>query len=329
MTASDLSRRIGRAPACRRLPRAVLAVLGCLALISCAAPRETLADAEVRVLVLGEDGGRYELPRSTGAFERVTVELQEAMRRQGFDVVDEHMIAADLGWWWSERRDKIDLMEVARLANDSERARNRVRAVVTFSIEASLRRLSFTDQYAITVRGRIYDAQSNRYLGAYELPSESFPGPKGCQADTCASQVVGERARDIATSIGAVLARRLSALADRGAGAGRAGGGGGLENVYTVTLRHLDAREAAQVIAVMTEEFPGYKSHELIRSGADLRKYEYETTASAAKLERWLGMLLLDMGLPPEDKVELVVRDGSISIERMDRAPARRRGSYD
>lgn len=302
--------------------RVALAVLLSVLTLSCAsAPRATFADSgTVRVMVLGEDYDLSHMARSSPAFERVMVELQEAMHRQGFEVVDEEAVAAELGWWWSEDRRKIELFQVAEMANASETARNQVRAIAVFSIEASYRALSFTKRYDIAVRGRLYDVASNRFLGSFDLPTESVSAPGNCYSG-CTDQVVGDRARDIATSIGSVLARRLDRNVSRDAGDGARHG---LRTSYTVTMRRLSSSEALQVISVMAEEFPGYKSHDLLRRSADLRRYAYTTTAPAEKLERWLHILLLDMGLDPDDGVEVTVRDGTIIIDRVDGLPTDR-----
>lgn len=304
----------------RRLPVLLMLLFASVLTISCtSSPRSTFADAgSVRIMVLGEDYDRYHISRSSVAFERVMVELQEAMHRRGFEVVDEEAVSAELGFWWTQDRRKVDLFEVAQMANASETARNRVRAVATFSIEAAYRSLSFTNRFEITVRGRLYDVASNRFLGSFDLPTEVVSGPLDCHTESCGSRVVGDRARDIATSIGAVLSRRLAKQVDRGAEDGTRHG---LDTSYTLTMRHLSSSEALQVISVMAEEFPGYKTHELMRRAADLRSYAYTTTAPAEKLERWLHILLLDMGMRPDEDVEVYVRDGSITIERVDGLP--------
>jgi hypothetical protein len=71
------------------------------------------------------------------------------------------------------------------------------------------------------------------------------------------------------------------------------------------------------ILDVMTDEFPGYRSHALIRRGTALRRYEYVTTTDPATLERWLTLLLVDMGLDPAATVALSVRPGTILIERV------------
>lgn len=298
------------------MTRLTAVVLG-LFLIGCAAqPWPSLADGRVRVIVLGEDGEPSQVRRHRPAFQRVMHELQDAMARRGFDVVDEDMLAADLGWEVNSWREKKELMEIAQLANSSDKAKNKVRAVASFSIEVNLTRLNFAKKYEILVRGQIYDVQSNRFLGSFELPRETVSGPKNCDPVGCINVVVGDRARDIATGVGAVLARRLAHLSGTERDGGRSGDGG-LENHFTVTMRHLDPSESLQIISVMAEEFPGYASHDLIRRAAEIRRYAYVTTASPAKLERWMHILLTDMGLEPGNEIELIMRDDEIIVERV------------
>ena len=298
------------------MTRALTVLIGFF-LISCAAqPWPSHAEGRVRVIVLGEDGNRFQVRRDTPAFQRVMNELQDAMARRGFDVVDEDMLAAEFDWDVNSWREKKELMQIAQMANTSDKARNRVRAVASFSIEVTRTKLSFTTKYKLQVRGQIYDVQSNRFLGSFELPRETVSGPANCNPEGCFITVVGDRARDIATGVGPVLARRLAHLSG-GDDDDDKTRGGGLENHFTVTMRHLDSSEALQVISVMAEEFPGYSSHDLIRRAGDIRRYAYVTTASSVKLERWMHMLLLDMNLEPGNEVELIMRDDEIIVERV------------
>lgn len=269
----------------------------------------------VTVLVLGEDDHRNLVPRHDPAFRRVVSELQETMDRRGFRVVDEEAIAADLGWEAASYRGKVNVLEAAKLANASERAINRVRAAVLFRIEGSYRNLSYATRVDLHLSGEIYDVRSNRFLGSFDLPTESVTTPGRCQSASCASDAVGTRARDLASELGTVLARKLAALAPPEDV--RQTAGGTLESVYTVTLSHLSTEDALSIVDVMTDGFPGYRSHELVRSGTALRRYEYVTTAGAAEIERWLTLLLLDMGLDPQHEVALGVRESDIRIERV------------
>lgn len=269
------------------------------------------------VMVLGEDAHPNLVPRDDPSFRRVLSELQSMMDRRGFRVVDEAAIAADMGWGWRGGLDRAGVLELAKLANASEMAGNRSRAAVVFRIEATIRDLSYTSRVDLHLSGEIYDIRSNRYLGGFDLPTESVSTPGRCASSLCVSDVVGTRARDLASDLGAVLAEKLAHLADPDdlvlSRADR------LEDVYTVTMRHLPTEDAMSILSVMTEEFPGYRSHEMIRGGNQVRRYEYVTTASSSKIERWLTLLLLDMGLDPERDVVLMMRNGDIVIDQVRR----------
>ena len=278
----------------------------------------------LKVLVVGEDGHRSLLPRSDPAFRRVVAELQEILDRRGFRIVDEEAVAADLGWAATVDRDKTDVLEAAKLANASGRADARVQAAVLFRIEGSYRDLRYATRIDLHLSGEIYDVRSNRFLGAFDLPSEPVTVPGRCLSAVCASDAVGTRARDLASDLGTVLARRLAVLAPPEATI--TAGKPALEAVYTVSFRHLSVEDALSVIGVMTDGFPGYRSHELLRSGPALRRYEYVTTASATDLERWLTLLLVDMGLDPQREVSLSVGDGDLRIERVLPATAAKPG---
>jgi hypothetical protein len=310
---------------------ASIAIAGAL-LISCASAT-TIGHADdagtgshagpLTVLVLGEDGHEAYLPRHDPAFRRVVSELQETMRRRGFRVVDEEALAAALVWSPVGGRDKVDVLETARLANASERAAGRVRAAILFRIESTARQLPYTTRLALHLSGEIYDVRSNRFLGAFDLPTETVTTAGRCLTHACASDAVGTRARDLASDLGAVLARKLAALTPAHASsdprrvAAADGSGRALETVYTVTFRHLSTENAASIIDVMSDGFPGYRSHDRMRSGAALKRYAYVTTAGAAEIERWLTLLLLGMGLDPQHEISLGVRDADIRIERV------------
>lgn len=302
-----------------------LAIVGSL-LISCASaatglrageltPGRGLEAGPLTVLVLGEDGHRNLVPRDDPAFRRVVATLQELLDRRGFRVVDEESIAADLAWDSTVGRDKIDVLEVAKLANASGRASSRVQAAALFRIEGAYRDLRYATRIDLRLSGELYDVRSNRFLGAFEVPAESVTAPGRCLSAACASHAVGERAGDLAVELGAVLARRLAALAPPEETV--TDGARAFESVYTVTFRHLSTEDALSIVGVMTDGFPGYRSHDLLRSGAALRRYAYATTAGANEIERWLTLLLLDMGLDPQREILLAVRDGDIRIERV------------
>jgi hypothetical protein len=285
---------------------------------------------DVPVLVVGEDEDRTSVKRSSDIFKRVLAQLKHSMKRSGFRMVDEESVAADLGWRSKDRRPKSELLQVAKLMSKSGKASHRVRAIVMFRIHASGKSLGALTKVQTRIDGEIYDIVSNEFLDTFEMPRQEYPAPADClDTKICMQEVVGDRAREIAGSLGAVLAKKLARYHSDSTGgsasngaiggeSGRSGGGAhGLLTPYTVTLRYFDTREALSIIGVMSDEFPGYKSHTMISKAPVLRKYEYVTSAKSHKMEEWLNVLLIDMGFNVDKQVEIMMQGSDIIIEKI------------
>lgn len=289
-------------------------------LISCAAaPGETMAQSGtgIRVLVMGEDSDPKSVKRTSDIFKRVLAELKGSMQRYGFQMVDEEALAVDLGWAITERRPKIELLQAAKLANSSNVASHHVRTMVLFRIHAFKQDLNFSTKVQVRLDGEICDVTNNNFLGTFEIPRESYPAPADCNAG-CLSEVVGDHAREIATSLGEVLGKKLDRLTiDPGRGNVMASTGDGLINTYTLTFRHFNTAEVMSIIGVMSEEFPEYSSHDLITKRSGVRRYSYTSSAKPAKIEEWMTILLMDMGFDPDRDFEMIVRGNEFLVEKL------------
>ena len=297
----------------------------------------------IPVLVMSEDEDPTTVKRSSDIFKRVIAELQGSMQRHGFRLIDEESVAADLGWEITDRRPKRQLIETIKLMSKSNKASHQVRAWVLFRIHAQAKQLSFATKVQTRIDGEIYDAASNQFLDTFEMPREEYPAPKDClESALCISEVVGDRAREIAGGLGEVLARKLERYsppregggARRGkavtgggsSGSGGSAGGGdghGMVTPFTVTLRYFDDREALTIVGVMAEEFPGYRSHDIINKSATIRRYVYLTSAKAFKLEEWLYILLRDMGFDAKREVLITVQGTEVIVDKLIPTPDR------
>ena len=297
----------------------------------------------IPVLVMGEDEDPNTVKRSSDIFKRVNAELKGAMQRHGFRMIDEESVAVDLGWEITERRPKTELIEGIKLMNKSGNASHRVRAWVLFRIHAQAKDLEFSTKVQTRIDGEIYDAASNQFLDTFEMPRAEYPAPADClESPVCITEVVGDRAREIAAGLGEVLALKLERYSppkraprsevavpsdgtpSRG---GASGDGHGLLTPYTLTLRYFENQEALTLVGVMAEEFPGYNAHNLIDKSAAVRRYEYNSTAKAAKLEEWLYILLTDMGFDAEREVLVQVDGTSIKVDKLVPTPRRPRSA--
>jgi len=281
---------------------------------------------DIPVLVMGEDSDPTTVKRSSDIFKRVIAELKGSMKRHGFRMVDEDSVAADLGWQPKDRRPKLELLQLAKLMSQSGKAVHRVRAMVLFRIHAAAKDLGGATQVQTRIDGEIYDTVTNEFLGTFEMPRKTYPAPADCLSNrVCISEIVGDKAREIAAGLGTVLAKKLDRYHDdsvAGSGGGSvtgvaSGDGHGLITPYTVTMRYFDTREALTIIGVMADEFPGYKSHSLIEKQPAIRKYEYVTSAKSTKMEEWISILLIDMNYDVDRDVEVLINGSEVIIAKL------------
>ena len=299
---------------------------------------------DVPVLVAGEDEDRTSVRRSSDIFKRVLAELKHGMKRTGFRMVDEESVAVDLDWKIRDRRPKSELIQVAKLMSQSGKASHRVRALVLFRIHAAAKDLGGLTKVRTRIDGEIYDIKSNEFIDTFEMPRQEYPAPHDClQNKLCITEVVGDKAREIAGSLGVVLAKKLARYRDVSAGRTGVGGAGesekpvtdgrmargdsghGMQTPYTVTLRYFERREALTIIGVMADEFPGYRSHTLMQTDPAVRKYEYVTSAKPNKMEEWLTILLTDMNFNPDKEVAILIKGSEITVEKIVPTPGRPR----
>ena len=292
----------------------------------------------IPVLVMGEDEDPTTVKRSSDIFKRVIAELQGSMQRYGFRMIDEESVAADLEWRIPDRRPKRQLIETIKDMATSNKASHQVRAWVLFRVHAQAKQLDHAVRVMTRIDGEIYDAASNQLVDVFEMPRERYPAPHDClESKICISEVVGDRAREIAGGLGDVLARKLqryspprpsdgrrtAAVTGGTGGSTHVGEGHGMMTPYTVTLRYFGDREALTIIRVMTDEFPGYESVDLMKKTPTVRRYNYLTTAKATKLEEWLYILLRDMGFDAKSEFLVQVQGTEIIVDKLIPTPHR------
>ena len=298
--------------------------------------------SNIPVLVVAEDEDRNSLNHCNDVHKRVQAELRGAMQRRGFQMLDETMMASDLGFTrdctppidHADRRDKRELVDTIKLMNHSNQASTRSRAWVLYRIHAQGERMTNSTRLQVRINGEIYDSAANTYLDSFEMPRETFPAPADC-GEVCINEVLGDRAHDIAASLGVILATKLErysppSSAQAAAGPvpvdGETAGGqtaaAGLVTPFTVTLRHFSRTEALTIIGIMADEFPDYVSHEALMVTAAVRQYDYRTRQKAHKLEEWLYILLRDMGFAERDYL-VRIAGTDIHVEKLVPTPDR------
>jgi len=317
-------------------------VVAALALLvtACSSLPAGAAGTNIPVLVVGADEDPNSVKRSSDIFKRVIAELSGAMQKDGFRIIDEESVAADRGWKIVDRRKKSELVAVVKDMLNSDDASNWVRVWVLFRIHAQARQVGHAVQIHTRIDGEIYDAADNLRIDTFEMPRERYDAPHDClESRLCITEVVGDRAREIAGGLGTVLARKLARYSPerrgrtrhgRGHGHGydsdddRYSDGHGMKTNYTVELRYFDDIEAITLADVMREDFPGFESMDLMKKTASLRRYSYYTTAKAFKLEQWLTQQLQTyMGFDVRNEILISVKGSKITVEKLIPTPGR------
>ena len=305
------------------MKKSVLAALSGLFLISCVgASSQSLAqsDTDIPVLVLGEDSDQRSVKRSSDIFRRVITEIQSQMSAYNFDVKDEHAIGATLDWKFKDRRPKQELIEIAKLANKSGKPSVYSRALVTFKIMAAAKNISFATKAQVRIAGEVYDVESNRFLGSFEAPTMVFPAPKDCKG-MCLHEVVGEHARDMAAAVGDVMRKKLAYMARGSTSAtgssGYSGSSANLENTFGFVFRNFKTSETHEITEIMEKEFPKYVRTLPPQGSGPVLRYGYVTRAPQHKIYKWMNILLADMGIDPDNDVNITMRGTEVTIEKL------------
>ena len=305
----------------------MLCLAGALGFWSADAAEGPDSYSDIPVLILADDAAGNTVERSHDIVRGAIATLQDRLGGAGFRVIDEDAIAGDLKWKIRNRRPKGELIQIAKLMSRSDRAEHQVRVLVLFRIRPAVKPLRSVTRVRVEIDGEIHDILSNRAVGKFGgksdekmLPPDGYGGAAGCGVE-CLS-VLRQLAVEIAGELGKELAvklapyRRVSAAGHRGDKRDRSQDNG-IAIPYTVEFRGFERLEALAIVGAMAGEFPGYRSHDLMSQTPGWRRYTYLTTATAAKLEAWLSILLGDMNLDPEKDVITHIHENRILVEKI------------
>lgn len=298
--------------------------------------------SDVPVLVAAWDEDKESIRRGSEIYRRIISMLRDELYFKGFRVVDEESVAVDQDWEIRDRRPKMDLLDLAKSMNRSDKATHHVRALVLFRVFAKAREKGggARTEVVLRINGETYDVLGNSAIGEFEIGDRKGNAPANCikpkHRDLCIREVVGKQAREIASDLGNVLATKLEQLREKSVGGGqaRAGSGGavtgdtearrpgsgsghGIVRPYTITLRRFERREALTIIGTMADEFPGYRTHTLMSLDSRTRRYSYITSAKPHKMEEWITILLEDMNFNPDKQVRIAIRGEDIAVEKI------------
>lgn len=291
-----------------------------IALLLIGAAFPTIASAEpVRIIVMGEDSDPNTIRRSNDIYKRVIAELRRPLRKADFDIMDEEIIAADLGFAINDRRPKIELLQTVKLANRSLNLNNRSRFLALFRIHVFSETMSFAKQVSIRLDGELYDIETGAFVDSFEIPETRFPVPVDCNK-LCMTEKAGTHARDMGGSLGQVLARELTIYVDnKSKVSSRADkvADTGLLNSYTLRVKGFKASDLLKIVGAIREDFEGTTALVLEERSENERIYRFETHATTVPLDESILTLMIGAGFDIDKDISVSLVNETLSVEML------------
>lgn len=157
---------------------------------------------------------------------------------------------------------------------------------------------------------------SNGFVASWVEPSEVILIPENCNQRCLEGLLLPEmeaQADSLASSIIQVLKRPT----------GSSDGEATPIQIFKVEMIDLDNDEMLELMDLMEHEFPGFIAITQTESRSPRLRFAYHTTVSAQKLNEWLRVSLMELGINPETDASLQVKSGFISIKRFDSIESR------
>lgn len=161
---------------------------------------------------------------------------------------------------------------------------------------------------------------SNGFVSSWVEPSQTILIPENCNQNCLDGLLLPEleaQADSLASNIVQVL-KRPTGSSDRSVD-----GDGTPIQIFKVEMIDLNNDEMLELIDLMEHEFPGFIAITQTESRSPRLRFSYHTTVTAQKLNEWLRVSLMEIGIDPDTDVALQVKSGFISVKRYDNLESR------
>lgn len=161
---------------------------------------------------------------------------------------------------------------------------------------------------------------SNGFVSSWVEPSQTILIPENCNQNCLDGLLLPEleaQADSLASNIVQVL-KRPTGSSDRSVD-----GDGTPVQIFKVEMIDLNNDEMLELIDLMEHEFPGFIAITQTESRSPRLRFSYHTTVTAQKLNEWLRVSLMEIGIDPDTDAALQVKSGFISIKRYDSIESR------
>jgi hypothetical protein len=238
------------------------------------------------VMIMGEDSDRDTVPCNSRVFKRVLNAISTQLNVRDFDVYDETALTVDDYEQDRCRRTDQELIGIAKSLT-----RPPIDVLVIFSMYASAEELSYSKKIHARIEGRILSVHSGRKIANFEVVGPSnWTVSKDCPRE-CMLEKVGDKAKVLATDLGAILSLQLQSWQTGEANGDDAPVGDGEPNAFTLVFDNF-CDDAIYDVEEHLAGFLGYVSHRPTGTSFCHHEYWYESHIDRARLNRNLRKML-------------------------------------
>ena len=239
------------------------------------------------ILILGEDSQKNSVPRNNPVYQRVLQAMSEQLHVQNFNVYDETAITLDTFKQGREKRADSELIDIARSVRQPP-----IDVLVLFTISASKQKQAHTTKIKARVEGRMLQVNTGKYLGSFEVNSgKLWNAPVECD-QTCLYDVVGDKARILASDLAFVLTEKLAWLYQTEEE--NTLNSNNMLTEYALIFDGFTAQEFSDIEEYLVV-FSGYNSHRPIEARYTFHEIWYQSSIAIAKLNRNLKKMLAEL----------------------------------
>ena len=258
-----------------------------LALISFAAITGA-ADAAHKpyVMIMGDDADRDTVPRNSRVFKRVLNAISTQLNARDFDVYDETVLTEENFVQDRSRRTDHELIGIAKSLT-----RPPIDVIVVFSMYASAEEFSYTKKIHVRIKGKLLNVHTGKHIANFEVIGPSnWIVPKDCPLE-CMLEKVGDKAKVLATELGAILSLQLSKWHSGDFQSAEMIDESGEPNAYTLVFDNF-CDDSINDVEVHLVSFKGYVKLRPAGTSYCHHEYWYESHIDRARLIRNLRKML-------------------------------------
>lgn len=252
-----------------------------------------VANAASSIVVLNTEQATDELSLIQSDVLRI---IKSRLSRTGYPVDDEMGFLSKTGF------EKNTLRKDSLLKNPNRLRSTNNRFQLVF-IETLLQNRQ------LRISAEIYSSAAQSFIASWSMPVTNLVAPNNCDLSCIrlsASEQIEQTADSLAFSLTKILQMPSGATGSQG------------DDIAAVDIELLDftSIEKVELLDLMTNEFPQFYRISKTRTIGPLHLMTYHSSAPMNKLHKWLVVSLKQIGLDPDQDVEIIITNERIQMKK-------------